>query len=325
MISPIKRFVRPVVCPVYHGWQWFHDYSRGKLREFRDHRRILNDGTTILKDVQGVRFVLYPWDRPHLWELAGRVYDQAEFQAIPRLVKPGDIAFDVGANVGVYSVLFSRLCGPAGRVWAFEPVHDTYWRLRETLALNRCDNVSPMESAVCDKDGIVQMNLFEPQNSEWNSLGMPSMSGRRGKRILPSRSVDVTALTLDQFCNTARIDRVNFLKVDVEGFELSVFRGAERMLREQRVDYICFEISQEPLKGAGVQSRQVFEALEVHGYVTYRFDRVTKRFQGPIRDTSEAWTNFFASRTDLSNANGTVDSKRSGKHMQEDELVRDPK
>ena len=123
MISPIKRFVRPVVCPVYHGWQWFHDYSRGKLREFRDHRRILNDGTTILKDVHGVRFVLYPWDRPHLLELEGRVYDQAEFQAIPRLVKPGDIAFDVGANVGVYSVLLSRLCGPSGHVWAFEPVH----------------------------------------------------------------------------------------------------------------------------------------------------------------------------------------------------------
>src|SRR3979490_265083 len=92
--------------------------------------------------------------------------------------------------------------GPRGTYGLLSQFTDTYWRLRETLALNRCANVSPMESAVCDKEGIVQMNLFEPQNSEWNILGTPSMSGRRGKRILPCRSVDVAALTLDQFCNT---------------------------------------------------------------------------------------------------------------------------
>jgi len=66
------------------------------------------------------------------------------------------------------------------------------------------------------------------------------------------------------------------------------------------VDYICFEISQEPLKGAGVSSRLIFEALETHGYLAYRFDEAEARFHGPIQDTSEYWANFYASWVDLS-------------------------
>jgi hypothetical protein len=144
------------------------------------------------------------------------------------------------------------------------------------------------------------MNLFGPQFAEWNTLGTPKMTGPDGKLVSPSQSVEVPSWTLDEFCNTERIERINFLKVDVEGFELSVFRGAERLLRERRVDYICFEISQEPLRGAGVESGKVFEALETLGYLAYRFDGRTGAFHGPVRDTAESWTNFFASWKDLS-------------------------
>jgi FkbM family methyltransferase len=221
-------------------------------------------------------------------------------------VRPGDVAFDVGANIGIYTALLSRLCGPTGRVFTFEPVPDTYWRLRESLALNRCGNVIPVQSAVCERDGTARINLFDAHFSEWNSLGMPSMFNLDGSRISPHDSVEVPACTLDQFCAAEKIERVNFLKVDVEGFELSVFKGAERLLRERRVDFLCFEISQEPLKGAGVESRQVFQALEALGYSSYGLDRTTGKFYGPIRDSSEEWMNFYASTSDLRNHPGNV-------------------
>jgi FkbM family methyltransferase len=313
--------IRSLGLIVLHRWQHFYDLSRGKWREFsfrsewvdfQDRRRALKRATPILEDVQRIRFVLYPWDRPNLLYLLRHPHDVAEFQAIPRLVQPGDTAFDIGANIGIYSVLLSRLCGPTGRVWAFEPVPDTYWRLRETLALNRCENVIPAQSAICEESGSVRMNLFEPQFSEWNTLGMPTMRALDGSPILPSQSVEVPAHALDQFCDAERIERINFLKVDVEGFELSVFRGARRLLQERRVDYICFEISKEPLKGAGIKSRRVFEALETRGYFAYRFDNMTGAFQGPVQDTSEYWTNFFASCKDLSKIDETkkLDSVR---------------
>ena len=164
MATAIKRWVRPVALPLLHCWQWLHDYSLGILRgnpEDRARREILRDGTVILKDILGIRFVLYPWDGPNLLYLFRRAADVGEFKAIPRLVKSGDIAFDVGAHAGIYSVLLSHLCGPTGRVWAFEPVPDTYWRLRETLALNRCDNVIPVRAAVFEKNGVAKMNLFD--------------------------------------------------------------------------------------------------------------------------------------------------------------------
>jgi FkbM family methyltransferase len=304
MQAAIKRWVRPVALPLLHCWQWVHDYTLGKLREHRvsrDRRKILRDGTVILKDVHGMRFILYPFDRPNLFSLFRRSSDVREFEAIPRLVQAGDIAFDVGAHAGIYSVLLSRLCGPNGRVWAFEPVPDTYWRLRETLALNRCDNVIPVRAAVFEKNGVAKMNLFEPEHSEWNTFGEPSFFTPEGIPIPPRQSMVVPARSLDDFCEAAQIKRVNFMKVDVEGFECSVFRGAERLLKEHRVDYICFEISKGPLKSAGIESRGVFDALKAHGYAAYRFDRQTARFQGPVQDTSESWTNFFASWKDLSN------------------------
>jgi FkbM family methyltransferase len=304
------------MLPVIHSWQWFWDYSRGtlphlpnqireRLRDFRYGRNALRQAVPILRDVHGIRFVLYPCDRPRAGRLVRRPSDVAEFRAVRRLVHAGAVAIDIGANVGIYSVLLSRLCGPDGRVWAFEPVPDTYWRLVETLALNHCENVVPLRTAICERSAAVRMNLFEQRFAEWNTLGNPSMPLGDGKRLSPEECIEVQSKTLDLFCAEKRIERINFLKVDVEGFEWAVFRGADRLLRDGRIDYICFEISQDPLKGAGSESRRVFEELEIRGYLAYRFDIQAQTFRGPVRDTSEYWTNFFASRTDLSLVNGT--------------------
>lgn len=301
MISTrLKRWVRPFARTCIHWWQWIHDHSRQKLREYIDLRKITRRNTLIAEDDHGTRFVLYPFDRPKLLYLVHHPHDVAEFDAIPHLVRSGDTVFDIGANIGIYSVLLSRLCGPTGRVWSFEPVPDTYWRLRETLALNRCENVFPVQCAICEEPGSVKMNLFDSEFAEWNSRGTPLMLAPDGSEVSPRHAVEVRAENLDLFCDSERIERINFLKVDVEGFELSVFRGGDRLLKEKRIDHICFEISKEPLKSAGLTSREVFEALEIHGYGIYTFDRTGKRFHKALIDTVESWTNFFASCNDLS-------------------------
>jgi len=306
----IKAAVRPIALPCIHAWQRFWDNSRttvrlgpGRLREmllnFRFSRRALGKAVPILEDINGTRFVLYPWDRPTAGKLVRRRHDTADFRAISKLMRPGFVAFDVGANVGIHSVLLSQLCKPDGRVWAFEPVPETYWRLKETLALNRCENVATVQAAICDKTGTAEMNLFESRFSEWNSLGNPSMYGTDGNRISPTLHVKVPTQTLDQFCKSEGIEYIHFLKVDVEGFELTVFRGAAQILTERRVDCICFEISAEPLRGAGIESKDVFEALESYGYRAYRFDERLDAFTGPVTDSLDSWTNFFASWRDL--------------------------
>lgn len=295
--EPVRSLGRPLI----HVWQGLQHEWRTQASRRADsaaRKALLGAATPIIQDVYGYRFVVYNYDLPRFWLLARHPQDAAEFAAIPRLVRPGDVAIDVGANIGVYSVLLSRLCGGAGSVWAFEPVPDTCWRLRETLALNRCANVQPVQAAVCESDGCATMNLFDPGHCVWNSLGTPEM-GPDGAKTLPHSSVNVPSVSLDSFCDREGIDRINFLKVDVEGFELSVFKGAQALLRDHRVDYICFEISQQPLKGAGFSSKQVLAELEKWGYGVYDLDKRTGAFTGPVHDTSEELTNLFASTKDM--------------------------
>jgi hypothetical protein len=153
--------------------------------------------------------------------------------------------------------------------------------------------------AVSSRSGSATMNLFEPQFSAWNTFGTPCITTPDARRVKPSKSIEVSAITLDEFCVRQRIERVDFLKVDVEGFETSVFEGAEKLLREHRIDTVCFEISQAPLRGANAKSCDTFLALERHGYTAYLFSGKTRAFEGPLHDTTEECANFYASRLDL--------------------------
>ena len=130
-------------------------------------------------------------------------------------------------------------------------------------------------------------------------MGRPVYAGADGVPVASSTPMDVPCTTLDDFCAAREIARIHFLKVDVEGYERDVFRGAAGLLRERRIDFITFEISQIPLKGAGLTARETFAILEEHGYPSYRFDEQTERFEGPVKDSSEVWTNYFASWKEL--------------------------
>lgn len=292
----MKRILNRACRPVTSRWHSWHN----KAQEEGTDQYIIDEAPILLQDSYNIRFILYPWDRPYIRNLLGRVSDEAQYKAMSLLIRPGEVVLDIGAHVGRYSVFMSRLVGPQGKVFAFEPVPDTYWRLRETLALNRCENVIAIQKAICDRVGTVTMNLFEPQYSEYNTMGQPLMPTHEGTRVAPSKSVTVPGDTLDHFCLIEDIGQINFLKIDVEGFEKFVLMGANRLLRKQCVDYICFEISQDPLKGAGVKAREIFELLEMHNYTIYQFDENSGAFCGPVHDSSEYWANYFASYLDLS-------------------------
>lgn len=277
------------------AFRWYERWRKSRL-----YRTIAKNAPIIVENSYGIRLILYPWDRAKTPSLICPTHEKSQYEATSLLVRPGDIVFDVGAHIGRFTVFASRLSSPRGMVFAFEPVPDTYWRLCETLTLNRCQAVVPSRKAICDRVGLVQMNLFEPQYSAWNTMGRPLMSTPEGQRVAPKISITVPSDTLDHFCCTEGINRVNFLKVDVEGFEEFVLRGAEHLLGEQRIDYICFEVSQDPLRGAGVTARGIFELLERHGYLVYEFHERSRTFQGPVQDSTEYWMNYFASHQDLS-------------------------
>lgn len=135
------------------------------------------------------------------------------------MIRPGDVVLDVGANVGFYSLLAARAAGKAGRVVAFEPLQRNVERLRRHLELNHLSEVEVIQAAVSDSSGV-----------RWFSKGEYEATGR----LDSSGEIEVAALSLDDFHAQGKLPRVDVIKIDVEGAELEVLRGAARVLTALR-------------------------------------------------------------------------------------------
>lgn len=146
-------------------------------------------------------------------------YERAKQQLFSEQVKPGAVVYDIGANAGFYTLLAARLAGPTGRVYAFEPVPANIARLRRHLSLNRTSNVEVLELAVSDAAGEA---LFD--DAPGYAVGRLSAAGR----------LLVKTDTLDQLVASGRLAAPDCLKIDVEGAEASVLRGARQVLEEHR-------------------------------------------------------------------------------------------
>jgi len=146
--------------------------------------------------------------------------------AIEPHVKSDSVCLDVGANIGLYSLGLSALA-PKGRVYAFEPSPSAFGHLQSNLQVNRATNVVASNLAVSDTTGTVHFHDFS-----FFSAG--SFSSDEGSLLSSesygSQSFEAATTTLDELVADRKLDRVDFVKVDVEGAELSVLAGAEKTL-----------------------------------------------------------------------------------------------
>ncbi len=296
-INKIKKFIKKLTPHnIFIKWPriFIRDRIREKMRNSFLRGLLFPKSPIILTDNYGIRFVFYPWEKIPLEKLQTHRFLNAEFKALKKLIHENDLVFDVGANIGLHSTMFGRWVGKNGIVYAFEPVPQTYDFLCETLALNKSRNVRPQNIGLLEKSGVVQMNIFDKAYSGWNSFGCPTFDN-----ISPIGKIDVATDTIDNFCNKNNISKINFMKVDVEGFEKNVFNGAKQMLGNGMIDYLSFEISKIPLKGSGAKAKEIFDILSSFGYKSYKFNSLNDCFDGPFSDSEEFYDNYYASRRDL--------------------------
>ncbi|HEX5179675.1 MAG TPA: FkbM family methyltransferase [Gemmatimonadaceae bacterium] len=146
-------------------------------------------------------------------------YEYAKQRLFARRVHVGDVVFDVGANVGFYTLLAAARVGETGRVIAFEPLPKNVQRIHQHLRLNRLENVQVMEAAVGARSGTAR---FQPHAS--NAMGKVSANG----------IVGVELVSLDVLTDSKSIPDPTLIKIDVEGAELDVLKGAARTLDRAR-------------------------------------------------------------------------------------------
>lgn len=140
-----------------------------------------------------------------------------------KTVKRGDTVMDIGANIGYYTVLASKLVGKSGKVYAFEPDRENYILLLKNLALNGCKNVVPVKTALGEKKGRVRF-YEDPANPGESSLA---------KSRNTNHSI-VSVTTLDSFAAENKIKRPQVIKMDVEGGEVSVLIGGKNTLKKTK-------------------------------------------------------------------------------------------
>lgn len=158
-------------------------------------------------------------------------YDPDAQVALRRLVRPGDVVFDVGANIGEIATFLSRLVEPGGRVVAFEANPACLPRLRRMLRLSRAGNVRVVHAGV-GEHGARRLRIYS-DDRPGASFKMSSRDAAWLPATGPRRAFDVPALALDDFCAHSRLSP-SLVKIDVEGGEREVLLGFEAGLAADR-------------------------------------------------------------------------------------------
>jgi FkbM family methyltransferase len=148
-------------------------------------------------------------------------YYESEVDVFRRFLAPGDVALDIGANIGTHTLAMARIVGPRGSVYAFEPQRLVFQTLCANASLNSLGNVHCVNAVVGETAGWV--NLADPDPAKENNFGGAQVEQLRSDRWSPR----VAQVILDDFL---QVDRLAFMKVDVEGMEAQVLRGARQLL-----------------------------------------------------------------------------------------------
>ena len=223
--------------------------------------------------------IAFPIYRP-LYSSFKAYSDRAERRILAGRLQPGAVAVDAGANIGIYSQFLSRCVGAGGTVHSFEPSPDNYRRLRE--GLEGVANVRPNQLAVSDETG--ESTLYISDNLNVDHRAYPTTGDSR-------RTVTIRATTLDDYFKPG--ERVDLIKMDIQGFELHALRGAARVLDDNPEVALLLEFWPYGLKQAGGSAGELVSFLEGQRFLLYLAAKGgLKQYHNPVEYT-EAQANYF--------------------------------
>ena len=201
----------------------------------------------------------------------GKEWWESECQNLSPYLTQGCVAIDAGANHGFVSGILSTLTGATGRVYSFEPSPVTYARLLTVIDANHYTNISPYNMACGSVEG--RMTLYCSENHSGHSTLRPEVSlDKAARKGQSAHKVNVQIVKLDDFLGP-KLKRLDFMKLDVEGFEDEVLAGAVGLLREFK-PVIYIELCQQFLKS----SHRAVSLLRGYGYA---FDHESELFNSP--------------------------------------------
>ena len=218
------------------------------------------DGLTIYLDPDdwfATRIILNPGE-----------YEPAETKAIRERVKPGDTFVDVGASIGWYTVIASKLVGENGRVIAFEPEPYAFSLLKRNVEANGCDNVVLVQKALSNEPGTLTLFVAEAYRGQ-HSVVLKDVS---------DVSIEVEAIRLDDYLEEHGLTP-DFVKIDVEGAEGMVLDGMSETLRSKDRLSLMIEYAPDRLRQSGYDGEKLLRSFADSGFKVFFVNEESDQLQ----------------------------------------------
>ncbi len=219
--------------------------------------------------VDGLRLDLVLGNDQSRCLFVGGSFEPNEFAFLQKALTRGAVFVDIGANEGFYTVFAANLIGPRGRVIAVEPSPREYGRLDRNIALNRLTNVTLVARGLGARPGKARLHIADPEHNGQNTLGDFGHTG-----VTAVGHVDIELTDLDSLAQELSLDEVDLIKIDVEGAEFAVIRGAIKTL-EKCKPTMLIELFDAALRKQNSSADAVLTQLSQLGYLFYSFSDLT--------------------------------------------------
>lgn len=216
------------------------------------------------------------------WLKGGQLYEPDVAKLLIRLLGPGDVAVDVGANVGFMTVLMGCLVGPGGQVVAFEPDSANIERLRNNMVVAGLDNVTVIDRPASNR--AEQLTFYiNSDDSGGNALWDPGRYPGNERSKQQPRPLTVQATTVAQELHRLGVGVPRVIKIDTEGAEQKVLEGCHALLEGRHVPFIIAELHLFGLAQMGSSQALLRGLMEGYGYSTFAlyYDGTVPKFIPP--------------------------------------------
>ncbi|MBI4707538.1 MAG: FkbM family methyltransferase [Candidatus Omnitrophica bacterium] len=240
--------------------------------------------------VDGDRIILDKYDALRL--SINKNYESVIKRLVKEKIEKGDTVLDIGANIGYYTLIFARLAGDSGCVFAFEPEPNNFKLLKKNIECNNYRNVTLEPLAVSDKSKRMRL-CFNRNNQADNRLIDSSMPN----------SIDVGAISLDDYFKDYS-GKIDFVKIDAQGAEAGIIKGMEGILLQNNNIKLLVEFWPFGLKYCGSNANLFLELLSGYGFDFYEIrstnDQLVRTSAKVLLDTyteeKQNFTNLFCLR-----------------------------
>ncbi len=218
--------------------------------------------------------------------IKNKEHESVEIKCLKQIIKKGDNILDLGANIGVYTLIFAKLVGKSGHVFAFEPEPSNFELLSKNVKENNHENVTLVQKAVSDKNGKVDLYVSK------RNLASHRIFDSEEKR----KSMEIDVITLDTYFEKFK-KPINFIKMDVEGAEGATLLGASKIINNSKDLVIMMEYFPKWIKKYGMNPEEILKSLIDKNFKLFHISHITRKvfpinIKNFVKDYNEQKKNY---------------------------------